>query len=153
MTIEATLDRLATNIALLAGVVATLAESVNGTYQGKPIYADTVGEPPKAPAAKTRKATPAAAASESAPAPVASLASTSTEVGGSAQLAAQTPAAATTAKEPTLDDVRAALVALQTRKGTKAPAQTILEKYSPTKVTGGLPKEKYKAVIDECAAA
>lgn len=56
-------------------------------------------------------------------------------------------------KEPTLDDVRAALVALQTRKGTKAPAQTILEKYSPTQVTGGVPKDKYAALIAECAAA
>lgn len=38
MAIEETLDRLATNIALLTGAVATLAEAANGTYAGKPIY-------------------------------------------------------------------------------------------------------------------
>ena len=39
MSIEETLDRLATNVAMIAGAISTLAEAVNGTYKGNPIYA------------------------------------------------------------------------------------------------------------------
>lgn len=53
MSIEETLDRLATNVALLTGAVATLAESVNGTYKGKPIYAGDAAPTPAAPPAET----------------------------------------------------------------------------------------------------
>jgi hypothetical protein len=38
MSIEDTLDRLATNVAMIAGAISTLAEAVNGTYKGNPIY-------------------------------------------------------------------------------------------------------------------
>jgi hypothetical protein len=46
MTIEETaLDRVATNLALIAGAISTLAEAVNGTYGGKPIYAQQAQQP------------------------------------------------------------------------------------------------------------
>jgi hypothetical protein len=32
------LNRIAYNLAAIAGAIATLAEAVNGTYKGKPIY-------------------------------------------------------------------------------------------------------------------
>lgn len=112
------------------------------------------GDANPTPAAKTRKApaAPAAAVSVEAPAPVASPVTTG-QLDGAAQPAATTAVAATPAKELTLDDVRNALVACQTRKGSKAIPQAILEKYSPGKVTGTLPKEDYAKVIAECAAA
>lgn len=56
-------------------------------------------------------------------------------------------------KEPTLDDVRTALVQCQTRKGGKDVPQAILSKYSSNKTTGGLKKEDFVKVISECAAA
>ena len=46
MTIEETLDRLATNVAMIAGAISTLAEAVNGTYKGNPIYAQQQAAPP-----------------------------------------------------------------------------------------------------------
>jgi hypothetical protein len=170
MSIEETLDRLASNIALLTGAVATLAESVNGKYAGKPIYAlqDTVqsasplNTPPSTPPPtaavpaprkpRTPKPTPAAAAAngESVPAAAGSAPNTG-PAPGAVQPAAPTKAAAT--PEPTLDDVRNALVQCQTRSGGKKAPQDILNKYSPSKTTGGLPQDKYATVITECAAA
>jgi hypothetical protein len=67
------------------------------------------------------------------------------------------PAAPTTApataieKAYTADDVRAALVSLQTRKD-QATAKTILAKHSPSGTIGGLDKTKYGAVVAECNA-
>jgi hypothetical protein len=63
MAIEETLDRLATNIALLTGAVATLSESVNGKYAGKPIYSGegAPSSPPAPDSAQTPPATPAPA--------------------------------------------------------------------------------------------
>lgn len=46
MSIEETLDRLATNVAMIAGAISTLAEAVNGTYKGNPIYAQQQATPP-----------------------------------------------------------------------------------------------------------
>jgi hypothetical protein len=104
-------------------------------------------EAPKAPKAKKATSAPVVVAAAEAPAPAISPGNTPPASAGAAQPAVQTAAAAT------LDDVRAALVARQTRDGTKVNAQAILEKYSPTKVTGGLKKEDYAKVIAECIAA
>lgn len=46
MSIEETLDCLATNVAMIAGAISTLAEAVNGTYKGNPIYAQRQAVPP-----------------------------------------------------------------------------------------------------------
>ena len=59
MTIEETLDRLATNVALIAGAISTLAEAVNGTYKGTPIYKDHGNEPSVPPAAPKTRGRPA----------------------------------------------------------------------------------------------
>lgn len=98
-------------------------------------------------------AVPAAESSVAVPAPAESAPNTTPPPSGSAQPVAPAAAAVTPAKEPTLDDVRTALVQCQTRKGGRAPAQEILEKYSTNKVTGGVPKDKYAALIAECNAA
>jgi hypothetical protein len=103
---EGTLERLATNIALLTGAVATLAEAVNGKYAGKPIYADSpapVQASPQAAPAPRRgrppKDTPTAGSPAPAPAPTA---------------VQPDPFAATTAAPvATLEDVRTALTALR----------------------------------------
>jgi hypothetical protein len=101
MSIEDTLDRLATNVALVAGAISTLAEAVNGTYKGKQIYADAPapaatteasakqleavttikrgpGRPPKAAAAPADQPAPVAQETASVqPAPTPSTANTS----------------------------------------------------------------------------
>ena len=59
MSIEETLDRLATNVAMIAGAISTLAEAVNGTYKGNPIYKDHSGEPSVPPAALKTRGRPA----------------------------------------------------------------------------------------------
>lgn len=108
---------------------------------------------------RAAKPTPAQAAENagSAPAPAASPAATpAAGPVGAAQPAAPTAAAATPNKKLTLDDVRAALVQCQTRKGDKKVPLDVMRKYIPealSNVTGNLPEDKYLAVITECAAA
>ena len=51
MSIEETLDRLATNVAMIAGAISTLAEAVNGSYKGNPIYGQQQAAPPEEPRA------------------------------------------------------------------------------------------------------
>lgn len=47
--------------------------------------------------------------------------------------------------------MRAALTLLQSKKGKEKPME-LLGKYSSTKTIGGLPKDKYGALIAECQA-
>jgi hypothetical protein len=95
---------------------------------------------PRAPKSAASVAAPVA---EAAPAPAIEAPAAS----------ATSPSEEEPAKEPTLDDVRAALVQCQTRKGSKEVPLTILKKYASTGTTGSLPKDKYAAVIAECASA
>jgi hypothetical protein len=149
MAIEETLDRLATNIALLTGAVGTLAESVNGKYAGQPIYSGG-GAPssPPAPAGQPAATTPAKRGRGR---PVAGETTN-----------AQTPAPAVVEADPfeapglpavtapvaTLDDVRTAMKALAATT-TQDIALGVL------KATGGVANltelqrtpEKYGAVV------
>jgi hypothetical protein len=96
--------------------------------------------------------TPAAPRKPRAPA---ASAPTTAPVDGSAQPAKPIEAAATPNKAPTLDDVRTALVQLQTRSGSKAASQKILDSYTAPKqgITGNVPPDKYAALIAELASA
>lgn len=107
-------------------------------------------------ATRTRKAATASgvAPTGEAHAPVASPVNTQQVAAGTAQAVEQPKDAVTTpAKKLTIDDIRQALVALQTRKGSKEVPQKILESFSPTKVTGGVKEEDYAKLIAACAAA
>lgn len=114
MAIEETLDRLATNIALLTGAVATLAEAANGTYAGKPIYAQDGAAPPaSSPPAADKPAT--ARRGRGRPVvgeePTAAPATAAAAVEATADPFAE-PAATPVAPTATLDEVRAALTGL-----------------------------------------
>lgn len=102
-----------------------------------------------APATATAKpARPKKSAPSDATAPPATSASTDTPVAVTASASAPTAAATSTSK----DDVRAALVAAQTRLGGKDKPRAVLEKYAKPATIDGLPLDKYQTVIDECAA-
>lgn len=119
--------------------------------------------PPASPPEGATNPTPAAPKKPRAPKPasVAVVGADTAEVSNAESVVALAPATpatgtSTAAKEPTLDDVRAALVTCQTRKGSKQASLDVLRKHIPaalTNVTGNLPKDKYAAVISECAAA
>lgn len=156
MAIEETLDRLATNIALLTGAVATLAEAANGTYAGKPIYAQQGAEstPPAAPAAAPTTAkrgrgrpvageTTPAAQTALAPAPAATEADPF-----------DTAPAAATAPTATLDEVRAALKALSAAT-TQATALQVLKMAGDADNLTDLQKTpaKYGVVVRAAKAA
>lgn len=148
MALEETFDRIAMNIALLTGAVATLSESVNGKYAGKPIYADNVAKDPAsatAPAA-TPKPRGRPARGETA-ASTASAAST-------AAVEADPFATLVTAPTATLDEVRAALTALKEAR-TQADALKVLKDSSGVDNLGELQKtpEKYGAVVAAAKAA
>jgi hypothetical protein len=94
--------------------------------------------PPKARAKKSAVTTTGTPAPQPAPAPAAEAA----------------PSTATSpSKQPTEDDVRLALTACQTRKGSIDVPRAILAKYSSNKVISGLKAEDRATVIAECAAA
>jgi hypothetical protein len=133
MSIESLLERL---------VVAT--ETLAREATSRPTPAAPKPRTPAKPAAEIAAApAPAESAPNTGPAP------------GAVQPAEPIKAAAIPAKEPTLDDVRLALVECQTRKGGKDVPQAILAKHTAPKAgtTGNLPKDKYATVIAECAAA
>jgi hypothetical protein len=137
--------------------VAALNFLETGTFTPGVGYAPSV-PPPETPAPKvtrSRKPTAAPATPEATAAADASAAPASTAAAVSTPAAASTPAPVNTApnKAPTLDDVRNALVQCQTRKGGKDVPQAILNKYSPSKTTGGLKASDYQLVINECASA
>lgn len=148
MSIEETLDRLASNVALLTGAVATLSESVNGKYAGKPIYADL-----KSPAAPDA-ANSAPVTTEAAPQkrgrgrPV---------KGEDVALAAPAPAPAVVeAADPffsapaapvaTLDDVRKALTALRAAVNQDVALAVLKSSGGAANLTD-LPVEKYGTVV------
>lgn len=137
------------NPAVIENAKAILAFLQDSVQPANPPEAAPATRKPRA-----TKPTPASTAegSESAPAAAGSAPNTS-PAPGVVQPAEPTKAAATPGKAPTLDDVRNALVQCQTRKGGKDVPQAILNKYSPSKTTGGLPQDKYITVINECAAA
>lgn len=62
-------------------------------------------------------------------------------------------AASPSEKAYTEQDVRNALVNLQTKLGSADKSKEILAKYSANKVISGVPKDKYATLIDECAKA
>jgi hypothetical protein len=100
-----------------------------------------------------KKATPAAPPSETTAPPAASSPSpapASTPTPEPATASAPTEAAAE--KVYTDSDVRVALTTLQSKKGKEA-AMKILAAHSPSKTIGGLPKEKFATVVNECKAA
>lgn len=146
---EDALSRIATNLALIAGAISTLAEAVNGTYKGKPIYADTpVAAQPanSAPSftepapAKRGRGRPAKGEETPPAAPVASPAAT--EVDPFAPPAPGTPSV----PAATIEQVRAALTALK-----EAASQDIA--LMVLKVAGGannlteLKPDKYGLVV------
>lgn len=171
MSIEETLDRLATNVALLTGAVATLAESVNGAYAGKQIYSgkeDVVvslpAEGPKAaePAKPVRgrppKVTAAAEKAAATPAEVVEKVAekaVETETRDAAPLGADDdflnePTAASE-KELTSEDVKAALQAYAKANNAKGEGNK-LARAKLTEVTGfdnltTLPKSAYAKAI------
>lgn len=63
------------------------------------------------------------------------------------------PAKEPAAKETSIEDVRAALTAVQTKKGHKDHALAVLEKVSGGKVLSGLKKEDYAKLVAACNAA
>lgn len=137
------------NGAVIENAKAILAFLQDSVQPANPPAAELATRKPRAP-----KPTPASAAENAAEVPAAAGSAPNTSPApGAAQPAEPTKAAATPAKAPTLDDVRNALVQCQTRKGGKDVPQAILNKYSSTNTTGGLPQGNYAAVIAECAAA
>jgi hypothetical protein len=181
MGIEETLDRLTLNVALLCGAVAALAESVNGKYAGKLIYGQpsVSQDPAAAPTPKaTRQRKPVAlTATDMASAPSTTAATTSaaatTEApataapatdlfgepaaatAGSSLSGQSQPAAEKSPKAPTLDDVRAAMVDVQTKCGGKAAAQGLLIKFTKDAkpLYSALPEEQYGELIAACKEA
>ena len=105
------------------------------------------GRKRETPAAPPSKSTaPAATSTEAQTSTLPATASASTE-------AASTPASSPATEEKlTEDDVRRALTKLQSAK-SRDVAKKILEKHAPTGTIGSLPKDKFGAVISECAAA
>lgn len=142
---EETMSRVATNLALIAGAISTLAEAVNGTYKGKPIYAQVDAAAPIEPQKRGRgrpvKGEETAAPAVTAPA---LASSTTTQTPASADVDPfETPPAAPAA---TLDEVRAALTALKTAS-TQEKALAVLKKAGGADNLTGLKPEKYGAVV------
>ena len=126
MSIEQILERIA--IAL---------EKLVAVPPGKAIVGETAADPTPA-AKRTRK-------------PAATVAATPEDVVVPTAVVAEQAVPAADDKVYAETDVRAALVALASRKG-KAESLKILKKHSPTEVISGLPKDKYAAVIHACEA-
>ncbi len=100
---------------------------------------------------KTEAAPPA-----SAPAPAAASQAVTEPATASApkEAAATAPASGTVTavKDPTIDDIRNALVKAQTRLGSKDKVQALLTKFTPggPHTTGTVKKEDYAKLIAEC---
>lgn len=149
----AALDRLAHNVALLAGAISTLAAAVNGDYKGLPI-----GSGPSTPPAEPQKrGRGRPVKGEDQPAtdvasPVAG--STSAAIGAVAASSAvtQTTAPVSDAADPfaspkaAIEDVRAALTALKAASSQDA-ALAVLKKAGGAGNLTDLPSEKYGVVV------
>lgn len=168
MSIEENFDRLATNVALLTGAIATLAEAVNGGYAGKPIYAEGAaalpatpkprGRPPKAVDASTPAAStgtvPATSATAGALTTLGSASPATTTAAAFDADPFATPTETVQAPTATLDEVRAALTALKTAT-TQEKAVAVLKEASGVDNLGDLQKTpaKYGGVVKAAKAA
>jgi len=95
----------------------------------------------------SKEASPSTSAPETTP-------STSEVAGSPTTASAAEPAATNGAPQPSKEEVRAALIALQTRDGGKeARPAAILAKYSPSGTMGKLAESDYAKVIAECKSA
>ena len=157
MPLEELVDRLATNVALLTGAVATLAESVNGTYAGKQIYAESAAQNTDAklpapaaastPAPRGRGRPPKGEATTAATAPVVAAVGASTEADPFD--AKPAPAAAPTA---TIDDVRKALTGLKNAT-SQENALKVLRDAGGADNLPSLKPEKYGVVVEAVSKA
>jgi hypothetical protein len=157
---------LATAAAYLAFLEAAVPEAPAAApkaQRGK--KAASAAEPSTAATAEPTAAapTPVAAASpsndmfaEGTPSPkdsaTAAQAAAVTPAGNATQSKKDAPAASGKAKAPTLDEVRAAMVDVQTKCGGKAAAQGLLVEFTTDKkpLYSALPEEKYGALIAAC---
>lgn len=115
----------------------------------------TRGRKAAADAATTSAGTPTVTEAPTAAASDSSAPTTAGAVAAQPATAPVTAPAASASKEPvvkdpTLDDVRNALVKAQTRLGSKDKPKAVLDKYSKTGTTGGLDKADYGKVIAAC---
>ncbi len=136
MSIEETLDRLATNVAMIAGAIATLAEAVNGSYKGAAIYANNALDGPeatKAPKAERKKRQPAEKPQPEAQATSSSGtedlfgedASPAPSAAGTASTKTDTPTAPSEEEDLYGEAPKAAAAVKETAKETKAKALTV----------------------------
>lgn len=126
---EENLSRVATNLALIAGAISTLAEAVNGTYKGKPIYTQQETTAPSIePATQKRGRGRQAKGEENGVAVAPTVAATATtSVTPTASVEAEDPFAdAPKPPAAAIDEVRAALKALQNAT-TQANALHVLK--------------------------
>lgn len=133
----AALDRLASNIALLAGAIGTLAAAVNGDYKGLPI-----GSAPTSPPAEPQKrgrGRPAKGEDAAAASPAATPSTTPVET-------PVAPEADPFASTASIEDVRAALTALKTAS-SQDKALAVLKKAGGADNLPGLAAEKYAQVV------
>jgi hypothetical protein len=151
---EDALSRVATNLALIAGAISTLAEAVNGTYGGKPIYAQsgTVASVPPAAstadkAAPKPRGRPAKGGSD---APTASTAPAAAPAVVEADPFNTAPPAATVTA--TIDQVREALTKLS-KVTSQAEALKVLKEASGVDNLTELQRtpEKYALVLAAAA--
>ena len=151
------MDRIASNLALIAGAISTLAEAVNGTYAGKPIYAQQHSAQPAAdapaPAKRGRgrpvKGEETAAPAASAPAQASSTPQTTPAAAEVDPFA--TPAAAA-APAATLDQVRKALTDLKAAVSQDV-ALSVLKAAGGADNLAALAVDKYGAVVQAASQA
>jgi hypothetical protein len=155
MTIEATLERIATALESLVAAKGEAPAAAPKASRAK--KTDTAAEPSTVATAEATAgvAITAATASPSSDmfAEGASSPKDSTApVTPDSSKASKSPPAAEKSKAPTLDEVRAAMVDVQTKCGGKAAAQGLLVQFTTDKkpLYSALPEEKYGALIAAC---
>lgn len=155
---EESLSRIATNLAMIAGAISTLAEAVNGTYKGKPIYAETdaTPSPSQTPAEGTspkRSRGRPVKGEDQAPVPTVPVQASSTTPATPA-VAEPDPfdaPAKPVAPTATLEEVRAALTALKAATSQDI-ALGVLKSAGGAENLSGLSQDKYGAVVAAAAA-
>lgn len=152
---EDALSRVATNLALIAGAISTLAEAVNGTYKGNPIYAQNRSAEPSVPpaaevAAPKRGRGRPAKGEETASAPA--VATTPATL-APATSGTEDPFAATTPATPTatLEEVRTALTELS-KASSQQIALDVLKAAGGAPNLAGLTADKYGLVVQAAKA-
>lgn len=146
---EEVMSRVATNLALIAGAISTLAEAVNGTYKGKPIYEQVGAQPPTEAAKPTRgRGRPVkgeeTAATAAGTALAAGTAATAAGVGVANTSPFDDPFAA--AQVATIEEVRAALTKLK-EATTQENALGVLKKAGNADNLKELSPENYGRVV------